>query len=101
MDCDEIIENWLIEINHEYRDVTNLELSEGINFVESLRKLIRISKEDIIHDLLEYGFENRVNVCCSYMEVRAEFYRMIKRLNKRHLSTFAKGKRNIMAIHTH
>jgi len=45
MNNDETIEEWLEQINHEYRDIRDLELSEGLEFVDKLRKLVEIAKE--------------------------------------------------------
>ena len=44
---EEIIEEWLTLINHEYRSIRDLELSEGIPYVNKLKSLIVIAEENL------------------------------------------------------
>jgi len=44
MNTDEIIEEWLDEIGHQYRDISDLELSEGIIYTNNLRKLVEMAR---------------------------------------------------------
>ena len=54
----ETVEEWLEEINHEYRDIIDLELSEGIEYTDNLKKLVKLAtekaKEELIKLIKEY-----------------------------------------------
>jgi hypothetical protein len=45
MNPDQIIEEWMAAIHHPYKTIEDLELSEGIDHVNNLRKLVKIAGE--------------------------------------------------------
>jgi len=93
MNHDETIEEWMEQVNHEYRDIRDLELAEGLQFADMLRRLVEIAKDDVFNELVD-TFPITLQPLGTKRETQIPKWKAIKavgilvrEMQKRHLST--------------